>query len=80
VTATVVPGASDSIPEVAGKLIAIAEELGHGPRVVSITHDPGLVFLVPDDVADKYSGVQADEAEAQPKRRRRTHDAEGGEK
>lgn len=70
-TTTVVPGPTEADSDVAGKLIAIAEELGHGPRVVQITHEPGLVFLVPDDVAEKYNADRQETEKAQPKRGRR---------
>lgn len=81
-TTTVVPGATEEVSEVAGKLLAIAEELGHHARVVGITHDPGLVFLVPDDVAERYSANLAEAAGNAPKRRRRAvdPDADGSEK
>jgi len=77
VTTTVVPGPGEEISDVATKLLAIAEELGHSPRVVQITHDPGQVFVVPDDVADRYSGDR--EAAAPPKRRRRAAATDGDE-
>jgi len=79
VTTTVVPGPSEEISELAGKLLAIAADLGHEPRVVSITHDPGVVFLVPDDVAEKFNEGKVAEAANAPKRRRRAVDAEGAD-
>ena len=56
--------------EVAGQLLAIAAEQGYPVAVVQVTHDPGLIFSVPDEVADAYNQqieAQVDEA---PKRRR----------
>ena len=78
-TTTVVPGPADDFAAVAGKLLAAAEELGHHPRVVTITHDPGQVFLVPDDVAEKFNEGKAADADHAPKRRRRAVDAEGAD-
>lgn len=78
-TVTPVPGQADS--EVATQLLAIAEEKGHSPRVVTITHDPGLVFVVPDDVADEYAKrLDAANEETNPKRRRTARAAADEEK
>lgn len=78
-TVTPTPGQADS--DVASELLAIADEKGYSPRVVATTHDPGLVFLVPDDVADEYAKrLDAANEEASPKRRRTARAAGDDEK
>lgn len=78
-TTTVIPGQADDFAVMAGQLLAIAADLGYEPRVVSITHDPGQVFVVPDDVAEKFNEGKAAQAAETPKRRRRAVDAEGAD-
>ena len=70
-TTTVTPASDQADSDVAAQLLAIAEERGYSPRVVGLTHDPGLVFLVPDDVAEEYvRQLDAAREETSPKRRR----------
>lgn len=76
---TIIPEREDSV--VAAELLELAAELGHDARVVKITHDPALVFLVPNDVAEAYAARVADRAEtASPKRRRRAASDKDSEK
>lgn len=49
--------------ETSGRLLAIAEEKGYGPRVVEAQrgqHDAALSFRVPKDVADQFNAERAD--------------------
>jgi hypothetical protein len=46
--------------EVAEKLLDLARRAGYPPSVVGTSRDEGLVFSVPDDVADEFNAARAE--------------------